>query len=70
MSSEELQRQAYKAEDEGKDFYVHYHGEFQEVIEYIEIDGVETYNEDYEEEIEDAYWLGDSYRAAEGLWRQ
>lgn len=70
MSSEELQRQAFEAGDEGKDFYVHYHGEFQEVVEYIEIDGVETYNENYEEELEDAYWVDDSYRAAEGLWQQ
>lgn len=31
----------------------------------MEIDGVEIYNHVYEDEVEDQYWLEDSYRVAE-----
>lgn len=62
--SEELERQAYDAEDIGCEVYIERHPEYS-VIEYIEIDGVEIYNEEYIDEVKDQYWLEDSYRVAE-----
>lgn len=62
--SEELERQAFEAEDNGSEVYIERHPEYS-VIEYVEIDGVEIYNEDYFDEVKDQYWLEDSYRVAE-----
>ncbi len=62
--SEELERQAFEAEDNGSEVYIERHPEYN-VIEYIEIDGQEIYNHVYEDEVTDQYWLEDSYRVAE-----
>lgn len=64
QSSEELELLGRRAEDEGKDVYYARH-EFYDAIEYVEIDGVETYNPSYKDELQDQYWLEDSYRIAE-----
>ena len=66
--TEELQEAAWKAEDEGHEVYVQRHDEY-DIIEYIEIDGVETYNDDYVDEVRDAYWAEDAYRVADHYWR-
>lgn len=64
MRSEELLSMVCDAEDAGKDVYVQRH-EFSDVIEFVEIDGVEYYNDEYRDELEDAYWVEDAYRVAE-----
>lgn len=68
MNSDELQEMAWNAEDEGHEVYVARHEETG-VIEYIEINGVETYNPDYVDEVKDQYWFEDGYRVAENYWR-
>lgn len=65
MRSEELQRLAWESEDAGKDVYVQRNEEYDEVIEFVEVDGVEYLNEEYEDEISDAYWTEDAYRVAD-----
>lgn len=64
-----LRDKAYEAEDNGQDIYIKWHDTY-EVIEYIEIDGEEIYNPDYNEEVREAYWLMDSYAVAERYARQ
>lgn len=66
--SEELERQAFEAEDNGSEVYVQRHDTY-DIIEYLEIDGNEIYNPDYLDEVKDAYWLQDSYNIAERYWR-
>lgn len=66
---EELQQMAWDAEDEGKDVYVARHAGTG-IIEYIEIDGVETYNFDYVDEVRDAYYAEDAYNVADRNWRE
>lgn len=66
--TEELEIAARQAEEEGREVYVQRHDTF-DVIEWIEVDGVETYNDDYVDEVKDAYWTADSYRVAERYWR-
>ena len=36
----------------------------------MKIDGVETYNFDYVDEVQDAYYAADSYREADKYWRE
>lgn len=69
MSTEDLREMAWKAEEEGRETYVEYHDEY-DIIEYIEIDGVETYNDSFIDEVKDQYWLEDSYKIADRYWRQ
>lgn len=64
MNTEELERVCREAEESGKDVSVTWHPEYN-VIDYIEIDGVEIHNDHYADEVDDAYWLEDSYRVAE-----
>ena len=64
-----LRDKAYEAEEDSRDVYIKWH-ETYEVIEYVEIDGEEIYNPDYSEEVQDAYWLMDSYSVAEQYARQ
>lgn len=64
-----LSDKAFAAEDAGQDVFISWHDTY-EVIEYIEIDGEEIYNPDYNEEVLDAYWLMDSYAVAERYARQ
>lgn len=66
--TEELEIAARQAEDEGREVYVQRHPDF-DVIEWIEVDGVETYNDDYVDEVKDAYWAEDAYRVADNYWR-
>lgn len=66
--TEELEIAARQAEDAGREVYVQRHDEY-DIIEYIEIDGVETYNDDYVDEAKDAYWAEDAYRVADRYWR-
>ena len=67
--TEELEIAARQAEDAGREVYVQRHDTY-DIIEWIEVDGVELYNEDYDDEVEDQYWLEDSYRVAENYWRE
>lgn len=68
-TTEELQQAAWDAEDAGSEVYVQRHQEF-DVIEYIEIDGVETYNPNYVDEVKDAYWAEDAEKVADYYyWR-
>lgn len=62
--SEELERQASEAEDNGSEVYVQRHDTY-DIIEYLEVDGNVIYNPDYLDEVKDQYWLEDSYRVAE-----
>lgn len=64
MSTEALEQFVRDAEDEGKEVYVQGHDDY-DVIKYVEVDGVEYLNEDFEEEVEYAYWVEDAYRVAE-----
>ena len=64
MNTEDLERMAREADLAEKETYIEWHREYN-VIEYIEIDGQEIYNPVYEDEVEDQYWLEDSYRVAE-----
>lgn len=64
MNTEQLRDLAYAAESEEKEVYIQWH-EGLDVIEYVEIDGKELLNENYKDELSDAYWLADSYRAAD-----
>lgn len=64
MNTEELETLAREADNEGKEIYIEWHPHYQ-VIEYVEINGKETYNSVYEDEVKDSYWLEDSYRVAE-----
>ena len=66
--TEELEIAARQAEDTGREVYIQRHPDF-DVIEWIEVDGVETYNDDYIDEVKDAYWAEDAYRIAENYWR-
>lgn len=66
--TEELEIAARQAEDAGREVYVQRHPDL-DVIEWIEVDGVETYNDDYVDEVKDQYWLEDGYRVAENYWR-
>lgn len=66
--SEELEVAVQRAEDAGRAVYVQRHEEY-DIIEYIEIDGVETYNEEFDDEVRERYWLEDSYRVADRYWR-
>lgn len=68
MRSDELEQFAWDSEDAGKAVYVQRHEEY-DVIEYVEVDGVEYYNEEYRDELDDAYWTEDAYRVAERYWR-
>lgn len=67
-TTEKLQQAAREAEDEGREVYVRRHNTY-DIIEYVEIDGVETYNDDYIDEVKDAYWTADSYQVADHYWR-
>lgn len=67
-TTEELQQAAWDAEDAGSEVYVQRHDDYG-IIEYIEIDGVETYNPNYVDEVKDQYWLEDSYKIAERYTR-
>ena len=69
MNTEKLDELYHAAEDAGREFYVEFHPEF-DIIEYVEIDGDVIYNDEYEDEVQDAFWTRDSYRVAEGYWRQ
>lgn len=69
MSTEKLYELVRNAEDAGQYSYAAYHDEF-DIIEYVEIGDDVIYNEDYEEEVREAYWLDDSYRVADRLWRE
>lgn len=62
--TEELEIAAREAEYAGKEIYVQYHDKY-EIIEYLEIDGAEVYNDDYVDEVREAYWDEDAYRVAE-----
>lgn len=64
MNTDDLERMAREADLAEKETYIEWHPHYQ-VIEYVEIDGKETYNSVYEDEVQDAYWLEDSYRVAE-----
>ena len=64
MNTDDLERMAREADLAEKETYIEWHREYN-VIEYIEIDGQEIYNPVYEDEVEDQYWLEDSYRVAE-----
>lgn len=66
--TEDLEIAARQAEDAGSDVYIQRHDEY-DIIEYIEIDGVETYNDDYIDEVKDAYWAEDAYQVADNYWR-
>lgn len=66
--TEELEIAARQAEDAGREVYVQRHPDL-DVIEWIEVDGVETYNDDYIDEVKDAYWSADADRVAENYWR-
>ena len=66
--SDRLQQKGYDAEDEGQEVEYYWHDEYS-VLRYIEIDGEEFENPEYEDELEDAYWTADSYRVAERNWR-
>lgn len=69
MSTEALEELVRTAEDEGKEVFIQWHPEYS-VIDYVEIEGVEIENEDYEDEVNDQYWVEDSYRVAERSWRE
>ena len=64
MNTDDLERMAREADLAEKETCIEWHPHYQ-VIEYVEIDGKETYNSVYEDEVQDAYWLEDSYRVAE-----
>lgn len=66
--TEELEIAARQAEDAGREVYIQRHDTY-DIIEWIEVDGVETYNDDYVDEVKDAYWAEDAYRVAENYWR-
>ena len=63
-NTEEQENLARVAEDEGKEVYVEWHPEVN-VSEDVEIDGEEKHNEEYDDEVRDAYWAEDAYRVAE-----
>lgn len=67
--SDRLQQKGWDAEDNGSEVEYYWHDEY-EVLRFIVIDGEEFENPDYRDEIDDAYWLADSYRVAERYWRQ
>lgn len=66
--SEELWHLVRKAEDEGKEVFVHDHEDFDWIISRVEIDGEEIENDNLLEEIYDATdgWI----KEGEALWRQ
>lgn len=67
--TEELEIAARHAEDAGREVYIQRHDTYN-IIEWIEVDGVEIYNDDYVDEVGDAYWTADSYRVADMYARQ
>lgn len=69
MNSDKLQDLAWMFEDEGRSVYVQ-RDAYTGVIEYIDVDGEEYLNDNYDDEVADAYWLKDSYRAAGHAWRE
>lgn len=62
LGTDDLQRLAWDAEDDGRDVYVAWFND--ELIERIEIDGVEIFNDLIDDELDD--WMGD----AERFWRE
>lgn len=66
--TEELEIAARQAEDAGHEVFIQRHPDF-DVIEWIEVDGVETYNDDYVDEVKDAYWIADADHVADHYWR-
>lgn len=64
MSSDVLMQMAWDAEDNGDEVEVYRHNQVDEVIEYIEINGIEYLNEHMVDELE-----GRDFDA-ERLWRE
>lgn len=67
MSTEALEQFIMDAEDKGCEVSVDWHEDYH-IIRRIEVDGTVIENEDYREELEDAYWAEDAYRVAEASW--
>ena len=66
--TDRLQQKGYDAEDAGSEVEYYWHDEYN-VLRFIEIDGEEFENPEYEDEVRDQYWLEDGYRVAERYWR-
>lgn len=66
--SDRLQQKGWDAEEAGSEVKYYWHDKYN-VLRYIEIDGEEFENPEYEDEFREQYWLEDGYRVAERYWR-
>lgn len=70
MTSEDLQQMAWAAEDNGSEVEVYKHEAFDELIQYIEVDGVTYLNDELSDEVEDLQDAIDWQREGESWWNQ
>ena len=70
MTSEDLQQLAWAAEDNGSEVEVYRHEAFDELIHYIEIDGVTHLNDELSDELSDYNDAYEYERDIETLWRE